>query len=406
MEKLTITNRQARRFILAYQKLWSQYELEGKKGILSYFEKVCCIQFDPLNVVGSNQELVLQSRIKNYRPSLLQDLLYNERKLIDHWDKNMSIYRIEDWPYFKRTRELAKDRYKGVLGSNEWIIAKLREKLESEGPLSSLDLDYNEIINWSWAPTRLSRAALESMFFWGEAIIHHKVYTRRVYDLAKRHIDESLLYAPDPNITDEEYYAWYVLRRISSIGLLWNKAGDAWLGINGLKSENRNKAFNCLIEQKQIMEFSLEGTNHLLYIKSNDIPILNDIDKWDNKPKRAFILAPLDNMMWDRKLIKELFNFEYRWEVYKKKEDRKYGYYVLPVVYDDYFIARFEPILDKKNSTLIIKNWWWEENIEKSEEMYSALKTCFDNFCYYLDVKNIEISDDFKKDRKLLIFND
>ena len=83
MEKLTLTNQQARRFILAHQGLWPPCALEGKSGVLDYIRRVGCIQFDPLNIVGHNPELVLQSRISDFRPVMLQELLYKDRRLLD-----------------------------------------------------------------------------------------------------------------------------------------------------------------------------------------------------------------------------------------------------------------------------------------------------------------------------------
>ncbi len=222
-----ITKEQACRFLLAYQGLGSSFALEGKPGILNYIHRVGCIQFDPLNIVGHNQELVLQSRIIDFRPEMLYELLYRDRQLIDGWDKNMSIYNIEDWPYFRRNREAAKSDQRNSAPAILVILPEVKRAIEEQGPLSSADLCYEQTVDWPWAPTRLSRAVLESMYFQGELVIHHKTHTRKIYDLADRHISAELLQAPDPNQTEEQYYDWYVRRRIGGIGLLWNKSGDA-----------------------------------------------------------------------------------------------------------------------------------------------------------------------------------
>ncbi len=401
MEELIITKQQACRFLLAFQGLWADYQLEGKAGIMDYFRRVGCVQFDPLDIVGNNQELVLQSRIKDYRTSLLQELLYKDRRLIDQWDKNMSIYCIDDWPYFRRVREAAGKRLGRRLDPVRGVLPQVRRMFEEKGPLSSADLDFNQPVDWSWAPTRLSRAALESMYFWGELIIHHRIRTRRVYDLASRHIDEALLVAPDPNETETQYFEWYVLRRIGSIGLLWNKSGDAWLGISGLKSKERGAAFEALLQREKIIKVSVDGIKPFLYMRSTDKPYFDMIAQWGERPKRAAILAPLDNMLWDRRLIKELFAFDYRWEVYKPADEREFGYYVLPVLYDDHFVARFEPVRDKKSGALIIRNWWWEQDTYESDELYRALWHCFKNFCVYLGMDRIEINEEIKKTKNL-----
>lgn len=393
METLKITKQQACRFLIAYQGLNGKRTFSGKPGIFDYIRRVGCIQFDPLNIVGHNHELVLQSRVRGFKPELLQELLYKERKLVDGWDKNMSIYCTEDWPYFNRLREAERKR----LGSSERpinkVLPQIRKEIELRGPISSTDLDYNETVDWAWAPTSISRAALESMYFWGELIIHHKAYTRRLYDFAIRHLPEELLSAPDPNVNDSQYYYWYVLRRIGSIGMLWNKAGDAWLGIGGLKSRERNEAFAALVDASEILEVSVEGIVQPLYIKSEDRQLMESILNEESSLKSAAILAPLDNLIWDRKLIKELFDFDYRWEVYKPVSERSYGYYVLPVLYGDRFIARFEPGFDKSAKVLVVKNWWWEQGVKQSTKLKKELIKCFKGFAEYLNAASIRVED-------------
>ncbi len=393
MNSIILTKHQARQFLLSYHGLSGKQTFAGRNGILSYIRKVGCIQFDPLNIVGHNHELVLQSRIKDFKPEMLQELLYKERKLIDSWDKNMSIYCIEDWPYFSRLRDAAKQRYGRSDRPISKVLDKIRNDIKERGPVSSMDLDYSETVDWSWAPTSISRAALESMYFWGELIIHHKAYTRRIYDFAYRHISEELLFASDPNITDSQYYSWYVLRRIGGIGMLWNKAGDAWLGIDGLKSKERNDAFAQLIKAESILEVLVEGVKYPMYIRSEDKGLLDSVLNSKQPTKHAAFLAPLDNMIWDRKLIKELFDFDYKWEVYKPVFERSYGYYVLPVLYGDSFVARFEPGWDKSSKTLVVKNWWWEPGVKPNKKLKEELHKCFKQFADFLEAEEIRIEE-------------
>jgi uncharacterized protein len=377
--------------MLAHQGLLPPYRLDGKPGILQYIQRVGCIQFDPLNIVGHNQDLVLQSRISGYQPSLLLELLYQERKLLDGWDKNMSIYCVEDWPCFERNRKAAWRYFGNKDRPATAILPQVRKEFEERGPLSSADLDYNQKVNWPWAPTRLSRAVLESMYYWGELVIHHKIRTRRIYDLAGRHIPAELLQNPDPNQTEEQYQDWYMLRRIGSIGLLWNKSGDAWLGISGFKSKERTEALKRLIKTGKALEVDVEGIKVPLYMRSEDKPSLDKVLASEGSLTKAAILAPLDNLLWDRQLIKELFDFDYRWEVYKPVTERRYGYYVLPVLYGDRFIARFEPGMEKKTGALLIKNWWWEPGNKPSRRMNSELIKCFQRFADYLGVGCIQV---------------
>ncbi len=389
MHSRTLTKEQARLYLLAYQGLLTTNRFQGKQGILSYVERVGCLQFDPLNVVGYNQQLVLQSRIPDFRLGMLDELLYEDRSLIDGWDKNMSIYRREDWPCFTRTREAARQRLE-AMPHVKAIVPQVIERFIEQGPLSSGDLNYNEIVEWPWAPTRLSRAILESMYFSGDLIIHHKNRTRKFYDLSARLLPDNYLKAPDPNPTEESYWEWYVLRRIGAIGMLWNTSSDAWLGISSMKSKQRTDAIHRLQEKGGIFTLKVDGIQKKLYIRAKDMPVLDEVlTKEYTYMARAFVLAPLDNMLWDRRLIKELFDFDYRWEVYKPAVERQFGYYVLPVMCEDRFIGRFEPGLDKKKNELIIKNWWWEPGISRTTRMNDLLHECFKQFMCYLGVKSV-----------------
>lgn len=369
-----------RQLILLHQRLLQPRKLESKKDIVDFISCVGCVQFDPLNKVGHNPHLVLQSRVNNYKA----ELLYVDRKLLDGWDKNMSIYSVEDRPYFRRYREKLYKKYQKKSELINEVIPTVREIINKKGPVSSIELDFDKKVNWSWAPTRAARAALEIMYSWGELIVHHKVGTRKVYDFAEKHLPAKLVSMREPNQSQEEYYKWYVKRRIRSIGMLWNLSGGAWLGIDGMKKDDRIKALLQLKEEKEIVSVEVEDIKYPFYILKEDLDLLQEVLSGISfKPEVSFI-APLDNLLWDRKLIKEIFNFEYVWEVYKPISERKYGYYVLPVLYGDRFIARFEPVFDKDKKELIIKNWWWEEGVCITSEFKKALIVCFEQFLNYL----------------------
>ncbi|MCD9025023.1 winged helix-turn-helix domain-containing protein [Cohnella silvisoli] len=380
MAPIKLTTLQAKRFLLSYHRLYGDFDLMGTEGIMSYIRRVGCIQFDPLNVVGMNPELVLQSRIKDFNRHMLWELLYEKRELIDYWDKNMAIFPIEDWPYFRRRRE----GYQAWCTAHKDTVDRVYDDIKNRGILCSGDLQYKEKVNWAWGPTRLSRAALEGMYHAGHLMIHHKINTRKYYDLAERHVPREMYSAPDPFQSNEQYYDWYILRRIGSVGLLWNRPSDAWLGISGMKSQQRNEAFKRLLNENRVIEINVEGLEHPLYIRSADEELLNRTLSDRQSGQRSNILAPLDNLLWDRNLIKALFDFEYRWEVYKPVAERKFGYYVLPVLYDDKMVARFEPQKHRKDTPLTIKNWWWEDNVIVTSTMKDSILQCIERFAAYL----------------------
>ena len=176
---------QARRFLLKHQFLLPPRSLSGPQDALRIFERLGCIQYDPVDQVGHNPELVLQARLANYTPALLKDLLYSSRQLWDGFDKVMSIYRAEDYPYFTRLRERMKDHhYRRELPPAD-VTEMVLNEIRRRGPLSSIDIEHEARADWHWGGTRLVRVVLESQFGLGALGIHHRVGTRRFFDLTE-----------------------------------------------------------------------------------------------------------------------------------------------------------------------------------------------------------------------------
>jgi uncharacterized protein YcaQ len=157
-----------------------------------------------------------------------------------------------------------------------------------------------------------------------------------------------------------------------------------------VKSKERAESFKRLLDRGLVIKAEVEGIDLPLYIAEADRGTLNRAICADSAPApRASILAPLDNVLWDRGLIRVLFDFDYVWEVYKPLPERKYGYYVLPILYGDRFIARFEPGRDRDNGALVIKQWWWEPGVNQTKAMKAALIDCFRRFLSFLNASEI-----------------
>ena len=390
MEAVKLTKKQAREFMLLKQGLMGKHKFIKEKGVCEYIKQAGCIQFDPIDVCGKNAELVLQSRVEGFSKDTLNNLLYKDRVLVDYLDKNMSIFSIEDWKYFARVRASYLE-YGRSLNKVKDVIEEIKSIIKEKGFASSKDIDLNEKVDWAWNPTTLSRAALETMYFQGDLIIHHKKGTIKQYSLAKDHIAKEILNASDPNINDEEYQEWGVLRRIGAVGMLRNKPSDAFLGIDGLKAANRKNIFQRLIQEEKIFEILIENIADSFYCLSEDRNLIDTVLRNNEFAFRTEFIAPLDNMLWDRKLIKLIFDFEYKWEIYTPVAVRKYGHYVLPILSGDRFIGRIEIVNDKKLKELIVKNFWFEEDIVSGDSFYESIYECLTRFSKFNECETIKL---------------
>ncbi|TFG81411.1 MAG: winged helix-turn-helix domain-containing protein, partial [Erysipelotrichales bacterium] len=349
-------------------------------------------QYDPIDVCGKNAELVLQSRVEGFKNTDLEELLYQDRKLVDYYDKVMSIFPLEDWPYFHRIREDRK-----VNGRDKEKVATLRDEIRkviaSQGPVCSRDLEKTEKVDWYWARTNLGRAALETMYFDGDLIIHHRKNTMKYYDLSEKYIPSYLLAAPDPFKTELEFTKWRLLRRISSVGMLWNKPSDAFIYMH-MDSATRTRAFHELHQEGLLSTLHVEDRKEPFYFLTSDLSLLELALSDETFLSRTEFLAPLDNMLWDRKLITFLFGFDYTWEIYTPEAKRKYGYYVLPILQDQSLIGRIEVIKEKKNNSLVVRNIWLQNEVRKTKKLQAELEKTLKRFMVFNQMANLIFSPD------------
>ena len=378
---LKITRTQARQFILVKQGILGNHCFFRKEGAYQYIRQAGCIQYDPVDVCGKNAELTLQSRVKGFRKQMLDDLLYRDRLLVDYSDKELSIWPAEDWPYFSGYRERSMEHGKcfaGIPELEQTALSYIRE----HGPVSSDTLPISGTIFWHssmhWSghwekESQAARSVLEQLYTDGILLIHHKSGSRKFYDLAEKYLSANLLNAPNPCEDEASLIRWRILRRIGAVGLLWNRASTAWLGI-GMSTEQRNAAFYQLEKDEIILPVQVEDLRFPLYMLTADLPMMETVIRGQADTKARFeFLAPLDPMLWDRNLIESLWGFSYSWEIYTPVSKRKYGYYVLPILYGDRLIGRIEPKVDRKANTLSVQHLWFEPGVRQTGKLSSGI---------------------------------
>ena len=393
---LTVTLNQARQFILLRQGLLGEHRFIGKSGAYQYIRRAGCIQFDPVDVCGRNADLTLQSRVKGITRETLSDLLYRDRLLVDYTDKELSIWPSEDWPYFSSYRERSIEHGKQFTGMpelEEKAVAYIRE----HGAVSSdtLPLDgtifWHSSMHWSghWDRDSLAaRSVLEQLYTDGVLLIHHKTGSRKYYDLAEKLLPEELLSAPNPCPDKASWLCWRVKRRIGAVGLLWNRSSTAWLGIS-MSTEQRNAAFNRLEKEGAVTPVLAEGIRFPLYMLTEDLPLMESILSGQASPRaRLEFLAPLDPMLWDRKLIEAVWGYQYSWEIYTPVSKRKYGYYVLPILWGDRLIGRIEPKADRKAKTLTVQNLWLEPGIRPTKKLSGQIDRAVQRLAKFNDCES------------------
>ena len=397
---IVLTKPQAQIFILAKQGLLGSCRFSGKEGAYAYVRQAGCIQYDPVDVCGKNAELTLQSRVKGFRKSMLAELLYKDRLLVDYADKELSIWPAEDWPYFYPYRERSRELGASFPGLEE-LEREALAYIRANGPVSGDTLPIEGEIFWHssmhWSgnwhkDSKAARSVLEQLYTDGTLVIHHKNGSRKFYDLAERHLEASLLTADCPCADDEELLCWRVLRRIGAVGLLWDRSSPAYLGID-LKAGRRKDVLSALEARGAILPAQVEGIKAAFYYRAEDEPLMRAVldGTVDAKPRMEF-LAPLDPLLWDKALVAALWDFCYSWEIYTPADKRNYGYYTLPILWGCGFIGRLEAVADRKSSTLRVKNVWFEPGIRQTKKLRLTLDRTLRRFARFNDCAAVELS--------------
>lgn len=391
---MVIPKEQARRFLLARHGLMGQTPFVGREGLVRYVEQVGCVQYDPVDVCGKSHELAFLTRIKGFTRDMLWKLLYEDRVLMDYWDKNMSILRTDDWPYLEHFREYYRNESRSRDAVNA-VEADVRAYLKRHGHASAQELALEGRADWYWSQTTLSRAALETLYFRGDLIIHHKRHTVKSYALAEDYLPADLLARTSPCGSVPDRQLWQARRRIGAVGLLWNRASDAWLGIDGFKAEAREAAFARLLEAGEIVPVTVGEMALPLYVKAEEAQALADAEKPFTGKKTVHLMPPLDCLLWDRKLIRALFGFSYTWEIYTPENKRKYGYYVLPVLYGEGFAGRVEPMCDRKRGVLMMKRFWPETGFKVTAAFRRAMESAAEALAAFHGMAQVEWQEGF-----------
>lgn len=384
----TVSAAVARRFLVTRHLLAPPRSLPAEPAsVMRVIDRLGSLQFDPLEVAGRNHDLVLLARIDGYRRPWTDDLLYRDRVLYETYNKMFSIVPTAELPWYRITWDRNHEAHRGgAFDDHAPLVEELLARIRAEGALSSTDVEPRAAIDWYWRPTNQVRALLEALAEAGILAIARREGNRRVYDLTERLFPPDLLGRQVP--TDEQL-RHKLLSRHRGNGLL-GATGDytLWMGMG--KAPERRRVHDELVESGAITAVAVAGMRGERFVVTDELPMLDaaegEVETEDrlgappqpagSEPGVAF-LAPLDPLAWDRDLLLRLFDFDYRWEVYVPAAKRRWGYYVLPLLYGDRLVGRIEPRIDRAKGTLRVLGLWWEDGFDPLDVRHPGFADAF-----------------------------
>ncbi len=384
----------ARRFLVARHGLAPPRALPARPdSVLTAVERLGVLQFDPLEVPGArNHDLVLHSRVRGYRREWCDQWLYgDDRRLFEIYNKSLNIVPMAELPHYSHSWTRYSDHYSdGVLTEHADVVNEVLAELKKRGPLTTADFAHHSYsVDWWWAPTRAARAILEALFVVGRVGIARRAGNRRYYDLIERIVPPAILKKRE---SAEEATLHRLLSRFRAVGLTSPQA-NAEVIVGTGKAPERQRLTEELVERGAILPVTVEGSRVTRYAIASEKPLLDDAARADaaGAPQVA-LLAPLDPFIWDRRLLATVFDFDYIWEVYVPEPKRRWGYYVLPVLFGDRLVGRIEPRLDRATKTLRILGLWWEEGFSPRREvgLVDAMRDALVDYARFVGANKVE----------------
>jgi uncharacterized protein len=371
MSPRSITADHARRFLVMRHLLAPPRSLPAEPtSVLSVVERLGLLQFDPLEVPGArNHDLVLHARIGGYRRGWCEEYLYgDDRRLIELYNKSLNIVPMHELPHYRVSWARASTSVDGGILTEQADVAQaILRRLRTDAPLSTAAFaEHGHAVDWWWAPTRASRAVMEALFVTGRIGISRRDGNRRYYDLIERLVAPELLKRTE---SEEDAMTHRLLSRFRAVGLTTNIGTQTEVMYSAGSTADRVRRTERLVAEGRLLPVDVDELKRTRYIVADEEPLLDATADATAMPAAAVsFLAPLDPLVWDRRMLRELWGFDYLWEVYVPEAKRKWGYYVLPLLYGDRFVGRIEPRLDRTSKSLAILGIWFEPTFDPMED--------------------------------------
>jgi len=356
------------------------------------------LQLDPLQIIARSHDIKLYSRVLDYKPDMWEDATYHQRKFFD-WGGWLAARPIEELPHWRVVMRRDRDenvRLRAMAAEHAEAIVEIRTLLQEREHVSNRHFEMaTRTRTESYRGRKDSALALYYLWRTGEVMTHHRERFERVYALTERVAPAHLIYES----SDAEADRFLVKKEIGFDGLSRVKrTSDSYQ--RGEPDRAAKQLKEAMLASGEIIEVRVEGWKATHYALGSDAETLRELSAgripqgWapleTTTTEEVVFLAPLDHVS-ARGRAKQLFDFDYVWEVYKPEHLRKFGYYTLPVLWGDRLVARFDSKLDRKTNTFVILGLWLEDEVlGKNEAFAEALALGFARFVKFLGASKLD----------------
>ena len=370
---------------------------KGKKGTLSAIEHLGYVQIDTLAVVARAHHHTLWSRLPDYKEKYLNELLEKDKHIFEYWSHAASYLPMSDYRFSLPGKKTYAEGRSHWFAQDKKLKKYVLDRIKAEGELQSKDFEYKRTGPGNWYEWKPAKRALEQLFMEGKLMVARRQGFQKVYDLTEKVLSANV----DTKMPSEKEYAEYLVKKsIQSNGIVEEKE-IAYIR-RGLR-EVVSKAMKKMLKEGELLEVFIEGHDGIPFVTTADHLAL--IAKAE-KPKNIHLLSPFDNAVIQRKRLQRFFDFDYQIECYVPEPKRKFGYFCLPVLYGNSFVARFDPKADRAAKVFYIKAMFFEKGFKPDEKFNVAFAGKLKEFAVFNGCTKIVIDKadkSWKKNMKELL---
>ena len=395
---MTVTPEAARRFLVARHFLAPARSLEGgPDAVLEVIRKLGSIQFDPIAVAGRNHDLMLHARVAGY-DAAWWDELYERRQIFETTNKALSFIPASEFPWYRVNAGRKGPRFHAAaLADNAAVAEQVLQRLRADGPLSSADFGHESgrTKDWFGMPENAVRSVLEAYTVAGVIGLARREGNTRYYDLLERLLPAELL-AQD--VPEREQLRHKQLSRHHAHGLLG--AGGAGGTFARIANPDVRRALHKeLVVLGELVPVEIEGARGKRFVVAEEVALL---EAPPEPPLSVAFVAPFDSLLWDTALLASLFDFDFVWEGFFKPEKRRWGYYVLPILFGERFVGRIEPRIDRDGRRVEVLGLWWEEGFApgRAAGFVEAMREALDAYLAFARAERLEWAPHLAADRR------
>lgn len=381
MQPHILTAPQARKIILHAAGLAQLGQFgKGIEAVYKLIDHLGFIQIDTNYVVERAHHHAIASRVPDYKPEWIDELMA-DGSIFEFFTYGTGYIPMQDFRFSLPVKEGFLSRRKPLTPPEINLMNKVLDRIGREGPLMVKDFenDRPEASSgwWDWRPAKL---ALERLFLDGSLMCTREKNFHKVYDLPKNLLPADV----DTTMPDPEEYARYVIRRsLQALGIAYAK-DIAWRG-HYAKDNPVKATLEKMVKEGEVCLVSIKGQNTApLYM----LPLYKD--KKIKLSGDAFILSPFDTLNVLRHRLRDFFEFDYQIECFVPQAKRKYGYFSLPVLVGDTFVARMDAKADRKHRILTVHNLHTEP-VELSQPVIRKVAEAIKTFAHFNQCREVVI---------------